>query len=138
MVRGCNANEVVYLLCAPEEAHVVPGHHATLAVTYEIDLFRVGGCKDCVDEIAEFGCGICDRPGGVYTVGRAIVQREDAVSRVGEERGKHGPVLRHALKGPGYQNDGIRMFGAGFTGPVVRAWRGDVQCVGRCGLHTNK
>ena len=108
-----------------EEAHVVAGHHAALAVAHQVHLPGAGGSQDRVNERGEFLGGVRDGCRGVDAVRLAVVQGKHAVALALEVGREGGPVLHHALERAGHQDHRIGVFGSWRAGPVIRAGRGN-------------
>ena len=122
----------VNLRRAAEELEVVAGHHATLRVPDNVDLGRPCRGEHTVHERRQLPGRRRDLPGRLKVVGRratAIVEREDAIAVIRENRGRRLPVVVHVLDGPVHEHDWIRVRRARPAGEVVGAGRGNGRFV---------
>ena len=91
VVGGGQTDEGVDGGGATQELDVVAGHHAALGVADHVDLTGAGGGQDLIDEGGQLLGRRRDVTDGVDTegaaaVGRAVVEGEDAVAVVDEQR----------------------------------------------------
>ena len=122
MVRGGEADELVHGLVAAEELDVPARHHAALRVADHVDLRRAGRLEHAVDERTELGGGLGDVAGCLDLVARrpAVVEGEDAVPVVGEQRRERLPRVGHVREGAVHEHDRVRVSGRRPAVPVVR------------------
>ena len=108
---------------AAEELQVVPRHHAALRVTHQVDLGRAGRREHPGHERGQLARRGGDVPGALDDRRRrapAVVEGEDAVPVVGQQRRGGLPVVVLVRERAVHQDDRIRVRGRRLAAEVVR------------------